>query len=343
MSELRNIEALLEVDGVTLRVIDAEVKQTKLQEPDTFNANLALYGLPAGRGIAYWSSVKEPLVRVFGSTGRDGALLFEGEADRVGVDLSGGRVRLSGRDRSRKAMDTKVTKGYRNKTTSGLLREIAQKHGMDADIAEVKDRAGKIHNLDWVKLVDQWSDWTTISHLADLEGLVAFVHKNKLHVKPLDEENGDAFAIFYSPPTPLSSAFSNNIVSLGFDRNLEAGRPTSVNVHSHHTKTGKSLHSKAEIGGSGERRVYEDRVAGIKTKDHGDRIARKRLRERTRHELALHYEGPGDLSMSPLRTAVVTGTRSDFDQLYFVDTVQHDFGRGYRMRLNGHNTSKGRS
>jgi phage protein D len=341
----RTIDVVVTIAGSPVRATDVSVKMTKTQEPDTAQGTIPLRALASNRQLAYWASVKTAPITIVARAGFEGGLLFDGEADSIDASLGSGTVRFSARDKSQKAMDTKVTKGYRNKTTSGLIKEIAGKHGLEADISEIADKAGKVHNLDFVKMVDQWSDWTTIAHLADLEGLVAFTHKNKLIVRPLDEDADGSFDLVYAPPTEFGAASSNVIQDLSFRRNLECGRPTEVNIHSRHTKTNKSLHSKSAIGGSGALRKYEDRVAGIKTKDHGDRIAKKRLRERTRHELTVNYTGPGSLSLTPLKTLSVSGTQSAFDQSYFIDTAEHHFSPsgGYTVRVVGRNTSKGRA
>ncbi len=88
--------------------------------------------------------------------------------------------------------------------------------------------------------------------------------------------------------------------------------------------------------------IYTDRHATIRDKDQAERIAKKRAREHTRHEITVHYDGPGRADVKPRMMLEVSGTGSSLDQGYYIDTVHHHVGDGYAMSVTAKNTRKGR-
>ena len=319
---------------------DIEVHNNTLASSDTFAATFPLSAMPAGFGWSFWAQSQN----ISAECVIMGVSKIIADVDTIALSADKTTAHVTGRDASKKAMETKGTKSYKNKTASGIVNEIAASHGYDVDIDATTGKAGKIHDLDFAKLTDQHSDWTVLQHLADREGKVCYFTGNKLSFKTLDDDNDGDFPVAYVPPG-IGPAYSNNVVTLHFTRNLEAGKPTDVNVHSHHTKTKMTSHGKASVSGGGSsRRVYEDRVPGLKSKDQGDKIAKKRVRQHTRHEITVKYDGPGDATVTPRMRLVVSGTGTALDQPYYMDTVSHHVSHsGYVMNICAKNTMKGRS
>ncbi len=251
MGEVRRIYGQVTVDGAVMRCVSLDVEQTSTGSADKMHAVLALTATP---GLAFWADLAgtkpEVTAAVVVSGGAAaGSLLFEGELDSIHISADQTEVKISARDKSQRPIQSKGTRAHKNKTARDIVGEIAGRHGLTPVFGSSvpASKAGKIYNLDWAKLDDQHSDWTVIRHLADREGMVAYVQKGKLHFEELDAGTQGSFAVRYVPPTPASMAQSNNVAKLSFDINLEAGKSHKVGVHSHHSKTKKSIKGEAQV------------------------------------------------------------------------------------------------
>lgn len=183
MGEVRAIIGILQVTGVPCFVKSMQVSQSTQQNSDTLNAVLALDGQPLPAD--FWLTAGEIELEAYVS----GGLLFTGSADNVRIDFEQRLVHVSGRDKSKGPIEKKSTETFKNKTSSDIVREIAGRHGLKPVIDSTQDKAGKRQHIDHARITSEISEWTLIQQLADKEGKVAFVQKNELHFKDLDDES----------------------------------------------------------------------------------------------------------------------------------------------------------
>ncbi|MEQ1694786.1 MAG: hypothetical protein ABL901_03000 [Hyphomicrobiaceae bacterium] len=337
----RRLIAAVVIDGVECPATDVTVDQSSNQSPDTFSATLALNGLPPGRDAAYFSSADEIPCDVIVAVGMSGGLLFSGSADKVDVDFEAGNVKLSGRDKSKDLIESKATKTHKNKSSKEVVDEYAGEAGLEVDADEDAGKAGKQYRQEWNRVTDLSSKWSAIQHMADREGKHAFVQKNKLYYRNLDETDLGAVEVDYQGQSPFGHA-EGNFIGLKVSRNLELAKTTKVRVRSYNSETEERHDETETLGGSGKERTYDYRHAGM-TNGQAKKTAKKRLREHTRHERTADVTLPGNPDISPLMKLLITGTGTAWDQDYHIDRCGHRIsGDKYDVHITAKNSSKGR-
>lgn len=340
LNKLRHIQASLIAEGAACPVLTCEVSQTRAQNSDSFSASLSITACPPGRQADYWSSVGEVDIQIRASIGAGAHTIFEGLLDAVDIDFAQHTVRLRGRDKSKRPIENKRNESWKNRTASEIVQQIAGEHGLQPVIDSLSDRYGKVYENDFVAISDQLSDWTLLQHIADREGKVVYVRGGKLYFKEIDDATFGAITVHYSPPTPASHA-SGNFIQLACTRNVQAGKSTDVEVKSWNSKEKKAVAAKRSRSGTGpgqNKHLY--RHEGL-TQAQADKMADKRLREAVRHEMQVRIDMPGEPHVTPEHRLILTGTGTAFDQAYFIDSVRHAIGDGYRMSISAKNTKEG--
>lgn len=342
MGRARQIHAFVVANGVPCRVKSVQVQQSATATTDTFRATLAMNGLPPGRGVHFWSDTDVIKVEVTVLTGENANTIFWGAVDKVKCNWQSHTIDVSGRDESKKPVEKKSTESWKNKTADEIVKEVSGRHGLGA-LTDPADFAGKVWADDHVRITDQHSDWTLFHKMANREGKVVYAQDGNVYFKDLDEGNEGSIDIVYVPMTPASHA-AGNYVTLDCERNLQLAKKTKVKVRSWHTKKKEKVEHEEELPGSTEdgENEYVYRYDGL-TRPQAEKIAKKRLRENTRHERTITVNCPGNPNARPRMMANLTGTGTAFDQSYYIDRVTHDVGeQGYRMTLTSKNTSKKR-
>lgn len=333
----RHVAGILTVAGRSVRVESMDVQQTATKGADTLHASLSLYD---NRWLASLAGEDVSLVGAV-EAGSGSGELFIGTADVIDPDFTRGTIKISGRDKTKGPIGKKSIEDFRNKTPAEIVREIAGRHGLAAVIeGTASDFAGKQQQKeDFVHLTHHISDWTLVQHLADREGLVAFVQKNNLFFVEIDSALFGGVDVVFVPPTPDGHATGNEI-ELSCSRNLEAGRPCKCTVRSWNVKKKQAFEGRAQVGGNGAIRELEYSHPQL-SQQQAQKIADKRLREVKRQEMCCRATMPGKASVHPPMKLNLSGTRTTFDQTYFIDNAHHQIGRGYRMSLTAKNSLGG--
>lgn len=334
---VRKVSGILIVDGRSVRVEQMEVHQSATKQADTLNATIPLY---ANLWLA--SVGGEPSIVGAVEAGSGSGELFIGTADNIEPDFTRGTIKLSARDKSKGPIGKKSIEDFRNKTPAEIVQEIAGRHGLAAVIegAATGFAGRKQQKEDFVHLTHHISEWTLVQHLADREGLVAFVQKNKLFFVEIDSALFGGVNVVFVPPTRRSHALGNEI-DLSCSRNLEAGKRCKCKVRSWNVKKKQAIEGTAEAGsGEGERELEYSHPQ--LEEDQARRIAEKRVREVTRQEMCCRVTMPGQASVSPPMKLNLSGTGTIFDQTYFIDNAHHRVGNGYRMSLTAKNSLGGK-
>ncbi len=333
---VRQLAGIVSIGGSTFRVVSMDVNQTANKSADTMHAEVAISSNPGAAAMA--SGAANIPVEATVEAGADGGLLFTGTADDITIDFDRMLLKVSARDKTKGPIGKKSIEDFRNKTPSEIVSEIAGRHGLAALIEGGGSMmAGKKQQKeDFVHLTHHISDWTLIQHLADREGKVAFVRKNQLYFVQIDSGMFGAFAVHFVPPTPGRHAQSN-VLQLSCSRNIEAGEPTEVSVKSWNVKKAQRYEGKA---GGGQRK-FEYSHPQL-DQDQAQNIADKRHREAVRHEMTCNVTVPGKASVQPPMKLNLSGTGTAFDQMYFIDTINHRVGgNGYTMSITAKNSAGG--
>jgi hypothetical protein len=77
------------------------------------------------------------------------------------------------------------------------------------------------------------------------------------------------------------------------------------------------------------------------TRDTAQAIARQRLSELSRHERTITLTMPGELTLTPRSTIMLNGTGTDFDQAYYIDSIERTFRTrtGFVQHMRASNSS----
>ena len=338
---VRKARAWLTISGQKVECMEVNCSRSRTKNADTFSARLPLYS--GALDATYWCNTKEIAdVGVwFQAETSEGKELLRGDVEQVQVDFSLMTVYVTGRDKTSKLIDDKTTEKFLNKKSSEIVKELASRAGMEIKISETALKAGKIYNIDFNKMTDHASPWTYIQDLADKEGFEAYVKDGVLHFVGEDESDGE-ISFTYSRPTKAQHA-RGDFVGLKVQRNLTLSKPQKVKVKSWNKKKKEVIESEKKIGGTGAEKVYNFKYEEL-TKDRADRLAEKHLSRNVRHEMSIQLtELPGDETINPRMKVNLSGTSTDFDQSYFIKSIEDSFTRGgYSQNITANNKDEKR-
>jgi len=340
----RQPRAFIIVNGETLNCISVEVNMSKTHKSDTFHCEIPFGALPASMDAAWWSEQGDIAVQVqFQLDAISGAVqVFDGKVDKVGHNFDQRILSVQGRDKSADLIDNKSTEKFNNLSPDQIVKQIASRRGITVDADAVSSKGGKIFQIDYAKLTHRASEWTVITQLADLSGMVAYMTGGVLYFKPIDEQL-PVLDVVYVPPTAASYA-NGNFMTLKTSRNLILGRPVNVKVQTwNHKESKRYEYQSSDYSGSGEPLNYEYTVPGL-TGDQTQKLAEKRLAENSSHELMFDLGMPGDPTVTPRLMMQLSGTGTAYDQQHEITSIEHSMSQsdGYRMTVSAKAKSKKR-
>jgi hypothetical protein len=344
--------------GGRVEVDEAEMHLHRYQSASTFSVILAMKDIEQNGGsIAAWLNEK-PTLKITGSNDGQGSgtLLIEGEADIAEPNWKAQTIRLDGRDATAKLLDATTDPQkhqFKNKSAVDIVRELAGEKGLSVETdggsgggggtggggsgggggpgsGGAASRAGRKHvGQDFDFLTGQESYWNVIRNLAEKEGKVAWVDPTSktLHFKDVRSSgNSGKVEIKYTPPQ--GGPPEGNFVELTTSVNYAAKSP-SVDVHSWHSREKKDNSNQGGQGGGGGEQDelgnwYRYEYPGL-TQEQSKQIGEAKKAEHGRHFMQLRFTGPGDVSVNPQMTCVLSGTRTIFDDTYDIDSVRFYF------------------
>lgn len=337
-SGVRQLQAYMQIGGASLLVEEADARCTSTKESDTFWATIPFQTVERSLGLAYFAS-QSP---IDGALTIMGQTLVSGSVDRIDFRFNEQRICIEGRDRSAALHDKKSHEQFKNQTASDVVQTVAQRHGLQVDMDTTKGNVGRIVQIDWNKLTDGLSDWSLLMRMAEYEGAKVWVAGGTLHFKTQD--SGSVYTANYRPWNPMSPA-AGDFIHLAINRNVQLSKSVEVNVGSWNSRKKKAITSKKTMsgGGSDTPLVYDYRLPGL-TQDQADKIAEKKANEHARHELVVDCQMVGDPSIDPSMKFRLSGTGTELDQDYVIDSIDHHIGaQGYVMEVNARNHAQNRS
>ena len=338
-SSVRYPRAVLLANGSPVAgVIEVEVYANNHRGADRFVATVALSADRAA--FAIWAAASDIAIDVQMSL--DGAAfvsIFQGTVDLVEIDPIQGLLRAEGRDLTATLIETRTQETFANRTSSEIAALFAAEHSMNSAIAQTTTPVGRYYQSEHDRItLDQFSrattEWDLLVFLAQQEGFDVFVKSNTLHFQPPSGPDG-AFTLTPSDATDLR-----------LERALTLARHIEVVVKSWNSRQQSAFTQTARSRGRGvqtfgassgalQRYVY---VRPNLTSDQALKLAQQKLAELTRHQRVFSASMPGELSLTPRSVVTLAGTGSDFDQAYFVDSIERrlhvDSGFTQRIRCN---------
>jgi phage protein D len=346
-SQVRQPRFQILIEGNPVPLVEGSVNTSRHARADTFQASTALQA--TGKPLGYWASVGPVECIVQGCNDAEGGwvTLLKGRLDSVEVRADareGAKIHFSGRDNSARLIDGKTTAKRLNKKSSEIVKELAEKYGLQADVDDTSDESGKVHTQDHAHLEDNETAWNTIARLAEREGAFLYFKDDTVYFKqPGSDSQGGTYPIRFTPPDDEATAIGS-IIAIQLTQNVHLNKGVKQTVRSYHTRKEKNICTtkEAEAASYGEPLEFIDHIPGL-TDDQVEKIATKKQIERQRHEMQIEVVMPGDVNFDARMMVELSGTGSAWDQEYHVNTCTHQFNtfNGYTMRISAQNKKGG--
>ncbi len=266
--------------------------------------------------------------------------LLQGEADTVAIDVLNQTVDIEGRDLTARLLDARTQETFSNQTASQIAETLAARHGLTPNVTATSTLAGRYYATEHDRItLGQFSqattEWDLLTFLAAREGFEVYVSGQALN---------------FTPPSAAASALTltpAQCVSLHLQHALTLARDIEVTVKSWNTReqaaftqTARSTARGGRRGGPAQRIVV---VRPNLSPNGALQLAQRILADLSAHERIVLVELPGELSLSPRTQVLLTGTGTDFDQLYYIAELDRHFGadQGFTERLRLKNSPPG--
>lgn len=264
--------------------------------------------------------------------------LITGEVDEVSFDYIRREIHFCGRDKSAALHENISSEKWINKLPSDIVRDLIGRVGLSGNVTGSSVKAGKQLQQDFVKLSENSTFARIIHEMARIDGCRWWIDPNGMfHYVPYGSQHG-VYSIFINQE---SEPISSDCVELKVSHNLQAGRPIAVTVKGWHPKKRQIFRYTSNVEGSGPMREWSYQVPTL-TQDHATRRAKSEATERARHEFLVTATVVGDPSVQAGMGLQLSG--SDFDQVFEIDHVAHEFGMsGHLTHIAARSPKSGRS
>lgn len=333
---------------------DWEVENNAFRAADSFSIRFAAGRLPTGIGPDWFGGQAAITAEIFASAAPFDPANYQplpadrlilGQVDDIAYDPVRGSLLLTGRDLTALLIDTRISSGYLNQTSSQIAAAIAESHGLAPVISETATPIGTFYSQNHISLTQQRSEWDILTELAQFENFDVFVAGDALHFEPLpDAGMAGRYDIDWQVGGGSVAPPAANVAALRFERSLTLARGVSVTVQSWHARQGKRFAAtwpKADADAHAPPApplAYSFVVPGL-TQDQCQQIAEAQYLDITRHMVRLNAEMPGDDLLNCRMIVTVRGTDTPWDQDYLPDVVRRTMSAqgGYRMTLGAKN------
>jgi phage protein D len=340
----------------------ASVTTNNWYQADTFDLSFALYADRAF-GPLWWSQQDDMLVDIQIGYDAGGSVAWKsilvGAVESTELHPHTGEVIVRGKDLSVRFIQAKTQETFQNQTSSEIAKTLAGRHGMAADVTSTKTLAGVYWKQDHSnQSLGQFSrmttEWDLLTALARYEGFDLYVTGTVLHFNPATAPDATPWVVNWTQPQidrAVSFGRASNVNDLNLQRSLTLARDIEVQVRSWHsgkgtgfTKTAKAIGTKRAQAASGksgfgnhvQRYVY---VIPNLTEDQALKRAQSILADLSKFERVISWAEPGELTLTPRNMVRLQGTGTDFDQAYFIDSIERRiaFGEGFTMHVRAKN------
>lgn len=358
-SEGRIPRGLLFINGQQIVFTKIEVSTTTFYQADTIDIDIPVNGQPQGFGLEYFSNMPAMLVEVYvgfpsnpaNFSKEDLYKLITAQVDDVEVQMDETSINLIGRDLTAKFIDNQTYEKFQNLTPSQIATLLAKRRGLTPVVTPVSIKAGQIYDSDHAAMTQQ-SEWDLLTYLAQSVGFVVYVQDQSLYFKPEPEPSDNPYVLQWSNLTNVAGTYSFNGSKLKLGRNLTLARDVIVKVRSWNgqyprgfTKTAKAVPNKRTLIPSkaqpiGDAQTYVRDYPGL-TPQQALQKAQQLLKEISQHERRIRATLPGDNLINKDSIIKLTGTNSDWDQVYYPSEIVRRFSldEGYTMEIAAKNHS----
>jgi phage protein D len=312
--------------------------------PDTFSLEFA-----ASAGSPGWWDVEPPFVldtRFSIDDGKSWTPVIIGEVDHLTFSPDTGILHMEGRDLSARMMEAKTQETFLNQTSSEVAATFAGRHGFGTNIAPTTTLVGRYYEADHVKVTLAQSsktttEWDMLVWLAQREQFDVYMTGTTLNFQPVTPPNANPYALVWTPPNPIPRF---NATNLRLERSLTLAKDVQVSVTSWVSRQGRAF-SKTSVhagtkskGGTPQKYIFV-----IPNLDEATAQARANQLaiDITKRERVFDVPMPGELILTPRNMVALSGTKSSFDQTYFIDSITRSlsFDDGFKQSVRVKNSS----
>lgn len=369
-SVLRRPRLRFTINGQALKgCYSASVSSNNRLAADTWQASMAM-DLDPGFGWAFWGEQKDATIGIEMALLPEGApegqvsgwtSLIVGKVDDIHVDPNNSIVNLSGRDLISLLVDTKIQKAFANKTTSQILTEFAQEHGLAADVTPTTKLVGDYYKDEHDKITlgnfsKQTTEWELACYLVRQEDQDIWIDSQGLHTRTAQDpgkSGAKVFPIHYVPRgvnAPI--ALANCVTEIQTERSLTLAKDIRVTVKTwdaaHKTAYTRTVDGKGSVTAAGDKghgkqapaQTYVFVKPGMQP-DEALKFAQQQARILTMLERVVTIEMPGELELTPRSLVSLSGTGTSWDQTYYVDTISRNIAwdSGFKQTVRLKNSS----
>ena len=265
------------------------------------------------------------------SLGGSSTSLIQGEADTIRSDVLNRTVEIDGRDLTARLLDARTQETFSNQTASEIAETLAGRHGLTPNVTTTKTLAGRYYTADRDRLtLGQFSrattEWDLLTFLAASEGFETYVAGQTLTFAPMPQ---GATTMALTPSLCLS---------LSLEHSLTLARDIEVTVKSWNSRQQTSVTQTAKSSAKGRHGGTPQRIVVVRpnlASNDALQLATRILADLSAHERIVHAELPGELTLTPRSRVSLSGTGTDFDQLYYIAELDRHFsaGHGFTERL----------
>lgn len=346
---LRVLAANTEIDGALTWTVTA----TNNRQANQFSAQFAL--IPGSKFSAdWWSSQSQiRLTLQAGLADQSGNVagwttLLVGDCDTVDIEMGVGTVNVSGRDLTALLIDQKIASTFQNQTASQVAAKLANGVGLTPNVASTTTLIGRYYRSDHTNTaLDQFTEastqWDLLVYLANQEGFDVWVDGTALNFQPAPAKSQTVNLPYTQGDIPTFGG-----TSLTLHRAMTLAKDIEVQVRSwsSHGKNSITVTARGSIKTNagavvnlGAPQIYTF-VKPDLTRAQAQVFAQQKLAEISRNERVVTVEMPGDLTTNARDMVGLSGTKTAFDQTYYIDTLERtislDAGFTQTLTLKNH-------
>lgn len=352
-SRARRPRGLVSLNGQNLQNwLSLEVNQNAFYCADTFDVR---FKADAMNTPAVLAKTKPLLFEIFAGepdgdtfTPRDLTSLILGEADELVYDPISRVFCATGRDLTAPFIDNKTIERWQDRSASDIATALATRRGLTPVVTKTDGRAGKQYLFnEYARLTDERSEWDILTWLAHENAFVVYVKGRQLYFGP-PQDDPDPYQLVITPADLVTTgADQAPAKTIKLHRNLTVAKGVTVTVLSQSIKYGnvkQSFPRSARGARPGQATAPTQNYYIIRPELSADaafKLAESTHKEISQHELKLSADFPGDVTLNVSRQIQLRGSGTDFDQMYFPDSVTFnmDFEEGFRMAIEAKNVS----
>lgn len=335
------MDSMTEIVGWT----QFEVNNNNYLSADTFRVLLVVQGLPDSRDKNWFSSQTDMYVELLcgfpaniqSYSASDLTSWMVGQVDDIAFDPVAGTIEISGRDLTRVFIDTKTTQKWVNLTSSQIATQLAQAHGLNAEVTATTTKARYFYAIDHTNMADSRSEWDVLCYLAACEDFIVYVRGKTLYFGPPPDATVGTYQLEWRDGKNGGIA-SANVEHLQCTRALTVSRGIKVVVQSWNQQAQKSFRgqcqSTSSTTSSDDPQVYL-RTRSNLTQEGVTDAAKKLYNQLVKHEMKITFEMPADDALDTNSVINLKGTGTAFDQLYYPDSINRllSFDGAFSMQV----------